>query len=260
MGLITVERDGPLALIGLDRPDKMNALDQALCDEFTSVLTSLRHEPTILVLHSTTPGVFVAGADIAELLERDADVGLRGVNATLFELLESHRWPTIAAIDGPALGGGCELALACDLRIASERSRFGQPELGLGILAGAGGNWRLAQAVGMPLARRMLYTGQVLNAEEAHAAGLVDEVVSADCLLDAAVAYAQKVSQQSFRALELTKVALRMHRPATTLYDMTAQALLFESEEKRERMTGFLDERRRRRAQREDKKQREGSA
>jgi enoyl-CoA hydratase/carnithine racemase len=188
--------------------------------------------------------MFVAGADIAELLERDAEIGMRGVNAILFERLEERRWPTIAAIDGAALGGGCELALACDLRVASERSKFGQPELGLGILAGAGGNWRLAQAVGVP---------------EAHAAGLVDLVVPADDVIDAAVEYAGRIAKQSWRALELTKVAMRLHRPATTLYDMTAQALLFESEDKKARMTAFLEERRRRREARE-RQTKEGSA
>ena len=259
MALISIRRDGPVTLIGLDRPDKLNALDQALCDEFTQVLRDLKHDPSILVIHSTTPGIFVAGADIAELLERDAEIGMRGVNAILFELLEEHRWPTIAAIDGPALGGGCELALACDLRVASDRSRFGQPELGLGILAGAGGNWRLAQAVGTPMARRMLYTGQILDAQAAHEAGLVDLVVSPEALLDAAVEYAHRVARQSWRALELTKVAMRLHRPATTLYDMTAQALLFDSEDKKARMTAFLEERRLRREARA-RAAKEGSA
>jgi enoyl-CoA hydratase len=250
VGLIDVRREGPIALIGLDRPDKLNALDQALCDEFTGVLQQLRHKPSILVIYSTTPGVFVAGADIAELLERDAEIGLRGVNATLFEHLETHRWPTIAAIDGPALGGGCELALACDLRVASGRSRFGQPELGLGILAGAGGNWRLPQAVGIPMARRMLYAGEILGAEQAHAVGLVDRLSSPEAVLESALELARAVAAQSWRALELTKIAMRINRPATTLYDMTAQALLFESEDKKERMTAFVEERRRRRAER----------
>ena len=139
---------------------------------------------------------------------------------------------TFAAIDGPALGGGCELALACDprgLRALPLRST----ELGLGILAGAGGNWRLAQAVGVPMARRMLYTGQVLSAEEAQQAGLVDKVVPAEGVLDATIQYAGEVAQQSWRALELTKVALRLHRPATTLYDMTAQALLLRAMRRR---------------------------
>ena len=259
MALITIRREGPITLLGLDRPDKLNALDQALCDEVTAALAELANEPSILVIHSTTPGMFVAGADIAELLERDAEIGMRGVNAILFERLEERRWPTIAAIDGAALGGGCELALACDLRVASERSKFGQPELGLGILAGAGGNWRLAQAVGVPMARRLLYTGQIIGAAEAHAAGLVDLVVPADDVTDAAVEYAGRIAKQSWRALELTKVAMRLHRPATTLYDMTAQALLFESEDKKARMTAFLEERRRRREARE-RQTKEGSA
>lgn len=245
--LIKLERRGRIVLVGIDRPEKMNALDQTLCDEFTQVLESLRHDPSILVVHSTTQGVFVAGADIAELLERDAEIGLRGVNATLFDRLEEHRWPTIAVIDGAALGGGCELALACDLRVASDRSLFGQPELSLGILAGAGGNWRLAQTVGMPMARRMLYTGESLTAVQAAAAGLVDRVTTPEGVLGTAMELAEQVAAQSWRALELTKVALRIHRPATTLYDMTAQALLFESDDKRERMSAFLAERRRRR-------------
>jgi enoyl-CoA hydratase len=255
--LIRLERRGQVALVGLDRPDKLNVLDQSLVDEFHAVLTELQDEPGIMVVHSTMPGVFVAGADIAELLERDAEIGLRGVNAFLFERLETRRWPTIAVIDGPALGGGCELALACDLRIASSRARFGQPELGLGILAGAGGNWRLPQVVGLQMARRMLYAAEILDAGQALTAGLVDAVHEPDSVLDAAVELAECIARQSWRALELTKVALRLHQPATTLYDMTAQALLFDSEDKKVRMTRFLDERRRRgeaRAAREEEK------
>ena len=113
------------------------------------------------------PNVFVSGADIAELLSRDADAALRAINIDLFDRLEGHRWPTIAAIDGWALGGGCELALACDFRVASETSVFGQPEADLGIIAGAGGNWRLAQLIGLGAARRMLLAGDRLDAQQA---------------------------------------------------------------------------------------------
>src|SRR5690606_36340066 len=112
-------------------------LDEALVGELHTVLDRFRNERGVLIVHSAVPGVFVSGADIGELLERDADDALRAVNAGLFRRLEEHRWPTIAAIDGWALGGGCELALACDLRIATPAATFGQPELGLGILAGA---------------------------------------------------------------------------------------------------------------------------
>lgn len=247
MGLTTLERRGPVALVGLDRPDKLNALDQAMVDELHGVLADLSRSPSIIVLHSRVEKVFVSGADIAELLTRDADAGLRGINASLFERLEAHRWPTIAVIDGPALGGGCELALACDFRFATPRARFGQPELGLGILAGAGGNWRLPATAGLGAARRMLYAGEILSADEALAAGLVDRVCDPAEVLDAGVEYAERIGEQSWRALELTKAALRLHRPATTTFDTVAQALLFESDDKRERMTAFLEERRRRR-------------
>jgi enoyl-CoA hydratase/carnithine racemase len=240
---LRVEQRDTSVLVGLDRPEKRNALDEATIDSLHRVLDDHSREPCVLVVHSTTPGTFAAGADIAELLERDADAAFRSINAGVCEHLEQHRWPTIAAVDGWAMGGGCELAMACDLRVASPAARFGQPELGLGIIAGAGGNWRLAQLVGLGLARRMLYTGTILDAEAALAAGLVDEVHPAGELLDAAIAMAATIATRSWRALELTKLALRLHRPATTTFDITAQALLFESDDKRRRMTEFLERR-----------------
>ena len=190
------------------------------------------------------PGMFVAGADIGELIERRADDAFRAINAGLFERLEGHRWPTVAVVDGPALGGGCELALACDLRVASTRARFGQPELGLGIIAGAGGNWRLAQLVGLGAARRLLYLGEIVDAGAAREMGLVDAVHEPDAVLAGALDLVERIARQSWRALELTKLALRQNRPATTMFDVTAQALLFESEDKRIRMQAFLDRRR----------------
>jgi enoyl-CoA hydratase len=242
MGDLTrVVHEGPVTLVGLDRPAKRNALDQALVDELHRVLDAAAGEPSILVLHSTTPGMFVSGADIAELIERRADQAFHAINAGLFERIEQHRWPTIAAIDGVAYGGGCELALACDFRLASPNARFAQPELNLGILAGAGGNWRLSQVVGQQVARRMLYTGAVLDADAALAAGLVDAVHPADDVLDAATVLARTIAERSWRALELTKLALRLHRPATTTFDVAAQALLFESDDKAARMQAFLD-------------------
>jgi enoyl-CoA hydratase/carnithine racemase len=240
---LRVEQRDTSVLVGLDRPEKRNALDEATIDSLHRVLDDHSREPCVLVVHSTTPGTFAAGADIAELLERDADAAFRSINAGVCEHLEQHRWPTIAAVDGWAMGGGCELAMACDLRVASPAARFGQPELGLGIIAGAGGNWRLAQLVGLGLTRRMLYTGTILDAEAALAAGLVDEVHPAGELLDAAIAMAATIATRSWRALELTKLALRLHRPATTTFDITAQALLFESDDKRRRMTEFLERR-----------------
>lgn len=249
MALVRFERRGPAFLIGLNRPDRHNALDEAMVAEFHRALAEAAREPCVVIVHSTTPGVFASGADIAELVDRDADAALRGINAGLFERLEVHRWPTIALVDGPAYGGGCELALACDLRLASPRARFAQPESALGILAGAGANWRLPLIAGMPVARRMLYTGEILDADAALAAGLIDAKAPPDHLVDTGVALAERIAQRSWRALELTKLALRLHRPATTTFDVAAQAMLFDSPDKKKRMTDFLGDRAQQRAQ-----------
>jgi enoyl-CoA hydratase len=240
---LVVERRGDALLVGFNRPEKRNAIDLATTEALHQVLSDYARERCILVLHSTTAGMFVAGADIKELLARDADDAFVGINVKLFERLEAHRWPTIAVVDGPALGGGCELAMACDLRIASPRARFAQPELNLGILAGAGANWRLAQLVGLARARRMLYLGETLDAAGALAAGLVDAVHEPEEILDAALAMVATIASRSWRAVELTKLALRLHRPATSAFDMAAQSLLFESEDKRARMENFLNKR-----------------
>jgi enoyl-CoA hydratase/carnithine racemase len=243
MSVVEIRDEGAIRWIGLNRPDKRNAIDQDMVDLLSAALDDARKQPCILVVHSTSPGMFAAGADIAELRDRDADAAFLAINVGLFEKLEAHRWPTIAAIDGAALGGGCELALACDLRVASGNAYFAQPELSLGILAGAGGNWRLAQAVGQQVARRMLYAGARLSAADALSAGLVDEL--ADDPEAGARALATAITRQSWRALELTKLALRAHRPATTTFDITAQALLFTSQDKYDRMTAFLERRNR---------------
>jgi enoyl-CoA hydratase/carnithine racemase len=243
VGPVVCERRGDALLVGFNRPEKRNAIDLATSEALHRVLSDHARDRCILVLHSTTPGMFVAGADIGELLARDADDALMGINVRLFERLEAHRWPTIAVVDGPALGGGCELAVACDLRVASSRARFAQPELNLGILAGAGANWRLPQLVGLGLARRMLYLGETLDAGAALAAGLVDAVGEPETVLDTALEMAHAMAARSWRALELTKLALRVHRPATSTFDMAAQSLLFESADKRQRMENFLNRR-----------------
>ncbi|MEW1823112.1 enoyl-CoA hydratase/isomerase family protein [Arthrobacter sp. NPDC080031] len=241
MALIDVHRAGDVIRIGINRPGKHNAIDAELVAELAAVLDSLRHEPSILVIHSTTPGIFVAGADIAQLRDRRSNDALEGINAHLFDRIAAHRWPVIAAVDGPAIGGGCELALACDFRVASKRARFAQPEPQLGILAGAGANWRLAQVVGLQTARRMLLAGEQLDAEQALASGLVDELAIPEEVLDAAGALASRMLRSSWQALEFTKSALRLAGGEGTLrFDLAAQAVLFESEEKDQRMDRFL--------------------
>jgi enoyl-CoA hydratase len=230
--------------IGLNRPDKRNALDLATSRALREVFEEAQAAgPAVLVLHSTTPGVFVAGTDIAELAERRAEQALNPVNVRLFEQLASFRWPTIAVVDGPAFGGGLELALACDLRIGTPAARFATPEPALGLLAGAGGNHRLSRLAGFAVAQRMLYAGDVVDAEAALAAGLIDRLAPA-AELDAAVdALVASIARRSWRALELTKLALRMGQRDTTAFDLAAQGLLYESEDAAERLKAFLEKR-----------------
>jgi enoyl-CoA hydratase len=230
--------------IGLNRPDKRNALDLATSRALRDVFEEAQAAgPVVLVLHSTTPGIFVSGTDIADLVERRAEEALNPVNVRLFEQLASFRWPTVAVIDGPAFGGGLELALACDLRIGTPAARFATPEPSLGILAGAGGNHRLSRLTGFAVAQRMLYAGDVVDAEAALAAGLIDRLAPA-AELDAAVdALVESIARRSWRALELTKLALRIGQRDTTTFDLAAQGLLYESEDAAARLKAFMDRR-----------------
>jgi enoyl-CoA hydratase len=182
--------------------------------------------------------MFAAGADIAELRDRDADAALLAINAGLLERLEAHRWPTIALIDGPAIGGGCELAIACGFRIGTSRATFAQPELSLGILAGAGANWRLPQLVGLPMARSMLYAGERLDAASALAAGLVDELT--DDPDSRGIALVAKVATRSWRDSSSPSSLCAASDPRPPRFDITARALLFDSSDKLDRMTAFL--------------------
>ncbi len=232
---------GKATWLGINRPDKRNALDVATSHALRDVLDRAETtEPTVLVVHSTTAGMFVSGTDIASLLDRGLDEALVPLNVRLFAQLARFRWPTIALIDGPAFGGGLELALACDLRVATPAARFATPEPSLGIMAGAGGNWRLAQLVGPGLARRMLYTGEVVGADDALAAGLVDRLVAPDEAESTVQSMVDGIARRSWRALELTKLALASTSGETTSFDMVAQGLLYESAEKTERMQAFL--------------------
>jgi enoyl-CoA hydratase len=203
-------------------------VDRATVDEFDARLTEAGQRPGILVVASATPGAFVTAAEIREPLDAEsldpADVAGLSAFARALERLEAHRWPTIALVDGPALGAGCELALACDFRIASPAAEFGQPTLSPGVIAGAGAHGRLTRLVGLGLARRMLLAGARLDARAALAAGLVDEVT--EDLIHGARGLAHRLTQRSWRALELSKVALR--RPAETTFDVILEALLFD--------------------------------
>lgn len=239
---LRVEEQDDRVVVVLDRPEVRNAIDAAMVSDLHAVCGQLEAQPRVLVL-AGAGGVFAAGADIRQLRERRREDALAGINSAVFERVAHLPLPTVAAVDGHALGGGAELAYACDFRIATPRARFGNPEPQLGILAAAGACWRLRELVGLPLAQQVLLAGRVLDGTEALAAGLVGELVEPDDLLPAAHALVDRVLRSDPLALRLTKLALAAPPGAHPRFDDVAQAVLFESEAKQQRMTDFLERR-----------------
>jgi enoyl-CoA hydratase len=245
--VVKLERAGALALVTLNRPERRNALDQAVVDALHGVLDELQADDSVgaMILTGAGDKAFAAGADIAQLRDRRRREALQGINSRLFQRVEEAPFPVIAAIRGFCLGGGCELALACDLRIAGESARFGQPEVGLGIVPGAGATYRLPRLVGAGKARELVFTGRIVDAAEALRIGLVNQVVPDAEVHAAARKMADDIVKQDRLAVRLAKMLFRLDgsfRPgAGYLGEALAQAVLFESEEKVRRMTEFLD-------------------
>jgi len=236
-----------VAVVTIDRPDARNAIDRQTTQELSAALEELgsRDDVEVLILTGAGEKAFVSGADIGELKARRRLDALRGINASLFRRLEDFPRPTIAAIRGHALGGGCEIAMACDLRVAGRSARLGQPEAGLGILAAAGGTYRLPRLVGVARAKELLFTGAVLSAEEALTIGLVNRVVEDDRVLAEARALAGKILEQSPLAVRIAKLAVNAWAKggmdAWRAVEDLSQAILFEDEEKERRMSAFLE-------------------
>jgi len=244
---ILVETEDRLAVVTLNRPDVRNAIDSTMVNELHDALDGLLADGEVQAMVLTGAGdkAFAGGADIAQLRERGSLDALRAINAALFNKVEALPFPTIAAIRGYALGGGCELAMACDLRVAGEGAKLGQPEVSLGILPGAGGTQRLPRLVGLGRAKELVLTGRILDAAEAHRIGLVNQVVPDAEVLPAARRLAREILKQGALAVRLAKLALnassRAGQDAGLLLEQLAQAVLFDSTDKRERMTAFLD-------------------
>lgn len=237
---LRVEHYDDRVVATLDRPGKKNAIDAAMVGELHGLCAALEAAPKVLVL-TGAGGVFAAGADIGQLRDRRREDALAGINSSVFDRVARLPLPTVAAVDGPALGGGAELAYACDFRLATPLARFGNPEPQLGILAAAGATWRLKELVGEPLAKEVLLAGRVLDGEQARAAGLVTELAEPDDLMARAHALVDRVLRADALALRLTKLALAAPPGAHPRFDDVAQAVLFESQEKHRRMTAFLD-------------------
>ncbi|WP_084957756.1 enoyl-CoA hydratase/isomerase family protein [Thermoactinospora rubra] len=238
MRTLRLEGSEDRVVVRLHRPEVRNAINAEMVDELHHVCDLLERDPKPLLL-TGGDGFFAAGADIAELAERGREEALQGINSTLFERIRRLPMPTVAAVDGYALGGGAELAYACDIRLASTRARFGNPEPHLGIIAGAGACWRLKELVGEPLAKLVLLAGHTIEAEEALACRLVAELHEPQELEAAAHRLIDRMGRMSALALRLTKLVLDSEGHPLT--DQLAQAVLFEDPDKHARMRKFLE-------------------
>jgi enoyl-CoA hydratase/carnithine racemase len=249
---ILLEVEQSIAVLTLNRPSVRNAINLTMVDEIHAALhdLSVRDDVHVLIVAGAGDQAFGGGADIRELRERKRDDALRSINQGLFQHVEDFPRPTIAALHGWVLGGGCELAEACDLRVASPGARLGHPEVGLGIVSAAGGTQRLARLVGLGRAREMLFTARIVDAEEAHRIGLIDRIAEGVEVLEAAKQLAREIARHDPLAVRLTKVSINVNAGATRpgpAIESIAQATCFESEEKHRRMTAFLEGRRKRR-------------
>ncbi|MGE3438683.1 MAG: enoyl-CoA hydratase/isomerase family protein [Blastocatellales bacterium] len=247
---VLLERRGRAALVTINRPDKLNALNIATRKELADALDELRNDDEIRVVVITGAGekAFVAGADINEFAGRTA-VQQRAVMKarSVFITAEDFPKPLIAMINGFCLGGGCELALSCDIRIASDRARFGQPEINLGIIPGGGGTQRLTRLIGEGKAMQMILTGEMIDAQEAHRLGLVNEVYPAAELEAKTMELANKIAEKSPVALAMAKTSVK-NAARTNLREGLDQeidlfALCFSSEDKEEGVRAFLEKR-----------------
>lgn len=246
---LAVEVTDRLAVVTIDRPRVRNALSHQVLADLRAVLAEARERDDVGVLAITGAGgsAFVAGADIAELCDYDVRTGLDAEMQRTFDEIEAFEKPTVAAVNGFALGGGCELAMACDIRVAAENARFGLPETNLAVLPGAGGTQRLARLVGTGRAIELILTGRSVDAAEAHAYGLVTSVVPADELLDAVRGLARTILAKGPLAVRLATLVVRAGMDADQrtgqVVERLAQALLYTTGDKREGAAAFLEKR-----------------
>ena len=247
---IAVEKRGRVAVLTINRPDKLNALSSKVHEEGVAALDELRNDDGVRVVVITGSGekAFIAGADISEF-EGQTPVAQRASfhERTLFNTLDTFPKPIIAMVNGFCLGGGNELAMACDIRIASENAKFSQPEINLGIMCGGGGTQRLPRLVGEGRAMEMVLTGDMIDAATAERFGLVNHVYPSDQLEAETMKLAEKIAEKAPIALQLSKEAVKFASRSNLDEGLRREvdlfAICFSTEDKKEGVTAFLEKR-----------------
>nr|WP_157296277.1 enoyl-CoA hydratase-related protein [Bhargavaea sp. CC-171006] len=247
---IKVDREGNLAFLIINREESRNALNQETLDEMKDYMNSVKNDPSIGAIAITGAGEksFAAGADIKQLHDRSMlEILQSGGMKEFYNYIESYEKPTIAMINGFALGGGFELALACDIRIASENAKVGLPELNLGIIPGAGGTQRLARLIGKGKAIELILTGKILTANQAKDKDIISEVVPIEDLRQTATDLAETILNKGPLAVRLAKLAIQYgtetDQNTGLMIEKLAQAVLFATDDKNEGTAAFVEKR-----------------
>ena len=248
MAFVTLEQKGPVGVITMNRPEALNALNDQVLRDLDQILDRVEENEEILVAVITGAGrSFVAGADIGQMSTLTAAEGKKfgALGNRIFLKLENLSKPTIAAVNGFALGGGCELSMACDIRVASEKAKFGQPEVGLGITPGFGGTQRLPRIVGAANAMELILTAKTINAAQAKEMGLVSHVYAPEELMDKALELAKAIAANAQVAVRQSKAAIRRGLQADmatgVAYESEAFGLCFATEDQKDAMKAFLN-------------------
>ena len=248
MSFVTLEAKGPIGILTMNRPEALNALNEQVLRDLDAALDQAAAQDDILVLVLTGAGrSFVAGADIAQMKDLSPmeakRFGLFGNG--VFLKLENFPKPVIAAVNGFALGGGCELAMSCDIRVASEKAKFGQPEVGLGITPGFGGTQRLARIVGTSNAMELILTAKTISAAQAQEMGLVSHVYPPEELMDKALELAQAIAANAQVAVRESKAAIRRglqtDMATGAAFEAEAFGLCFATEDQKDAMRAFVN-------------------
>ncbi|AFM42494.1 enoyl-CoA hydratase/carnithine racemase [Desulfosporosinus acidiphilus SJ4] len=248
---LLLERNGPIAVLTINRPKALNALNSDTLTELSTALDELRGDSSVKAVILTGSGekAFVAGADISQMKELSPLEGRRfaQLGQAVFRKIELLPQPVIAVINGFALGGGCELAMSCDIRLASENSKFGQPEVGLGLTAGFGGTQRLPRIVGTGIASEILFTGDIIDAQEAYRIGLVNHIYSRENLMEEAQKLARKIAGRAPVAVQLSKTAIQrgmnLDLDSAQAYESEVFGLTFSTQDQTEGCTAFMEKR-----------------